>query len=531
MTRSASHLHRPGRSLVCAAAILLGSGLPVLASDGASEAQVPGEVATVSGVVVEQLTAAPVSGAIVTAYRIDEARPPRADDAAAPAFTPAGTTRSEEDGFFELELLEAGTYRLEARFEGLTSPLSDPFEIGTEGTRSELVLVLPSPLLTLAYACEDSAGEGFATVVGVARDPEAGVVLPDVRVEARWQEGEFTRTRSGSSDRSGRYHVCGVPPGARFVQLQGQLLGRMSAVEEVELSGPTLVLHDVELRMAEGTPRRAGPGSSVIQERILAEAAAHGLGDLGGELLDATTGEPIRQAVVQVVGLALQAISDGNGRFRFEDVRPGSWVLEVRHLGYDVTSGPVEVPGGRDVFVRLRVEPQAIALSGIEVTARSAVQELARITPFRRDIVYGEAMAIEEERGARAHEILRRASPGIRVVERHRELGPPVVCVEMNRSVQRFMTTGAEPPSLSIAPACDGMVQLILDGLRVPPDETSDLLRTLPAADIESIEVLNPVEAATLYGTSGNVANGVVVIHTRGRGPYASPLRNRGPGG
>jgi hypothetical protein len=530
MTRPTAHHSRPRPSPCVLAAVLLGSWIPVLVPGGGLRAQDPDVRRVVIGVVVEQLTTAPVGGAVVTAFRVAAPRARGADGAEDPALTPVATTRSDEDGYFEMEFPGPGDYRLEARFGGLTSPLSDRLHVGAEGTVTELVLVLPSPLLSLAYTCKELAGEGFATVVGLARDPEVGVVLPEVRVEVRWQEGEFTRTRAGSSDRSGRYQVCGVPPDARFVQIQGQLLGRMSAIEEVEFSGPALVLHDVELRMSAGTQERAAPGSGVIQERILAEAAAHGLGDLGGELVDAFTGEPIRQAVVHVVGLPLQTVSDGNGRFRLEDVRPGSWVLEVRHLGYDVNSDPIEVPGGRDVFVRMRVEPQAIALSGIEVTARSAVQELARITPFRRDIVYGEAMAIEENRGARAHEILRRASPGIRVVERHREIGPPVVCIEMNRSVQRFLNTESSLPSVSIAPACDGMVQLILDGTRIPPDETSDLLRTLPAADIESIEVLNPVEAATLYGTGGNVANGVVVIHTRGRGPYASPLRNRGPG-
>jgi hypothetical protein len=468
---------------------------------------------------MEQLTEAPVGGAMVTAFR--------GDGPDASELSPVGTALTEEDGHFEFVLPGPGTYRFQARFEGLTSPLSDRVEIPSDGAAGGLVLVLPSPLLLLASACELSAGEGFATVVGVARDPEAGVVLPEVRVEARWQEGGVTRTRVGTSDARGHYRVCGVPAEARLVQLQGQLLGQMSAIEEVALAGPALILHDVELEMGSGEQARAAPGAGIVQERILAEAAAHGMGDLGGELLDARSGEPIRQAIVQVVGLPLQAMSDGSGHFRFEDLRPGSWILEVRHLGYDVTSDPIEVPGGRDVFVRLRVEPQAIALSGIEVTARSAVQDLARITPFRRDIVYGEAMLIEEDRGARAHEILRRASPGIRVVEQHREVGPPLVCVEMNRRVQRFRDTSNDVPSIAIAPACEGMVQLVLDGVRVPPDETSDVLRTLPASEIESIEVLNPVEAATLHGTSGNVANGVVAIYTRGRGPYASPLRNR----
>ena len=40
-------------------------------------------------------------------------------------------------------------------------------------------------------------------------------------------------------------------------------------------------------------------------------------------------------------------------------------------------------------------------------------------------------------------------------------------------------------------------------------------------------EFLSPLHAQIQYGIGGNTANGVVVVYTRGKGPYASPLRNR----
>jgi hypothetical protein len=206
-------------------------------------------------------------------------------------------------------------------------------------------------------------------------------------------------------------------------------------------------------------------------------------------------------------------MADGEGRFAFEGVQPDTYSVEVRGLGYDVASEPMEIPAGKDVFLELRVAPQAIELDGLEVTTRSAVQQLTRITPFRRDIAYGETMAQEEDRGARAYEILRRAAPGLRVTEIWRETGPPTVCVQTNRRIQNL--SGSE---------C-GSVQVVVDGMKIP-DGPEFLIRT-PAAEIESIEFVSPVQAQILYGIGGNTSNGVVVVYTRGKGPYASPLRNR----
>jgi len=465
----------------------------------------PASAQVVSGLVAEQITLAPAPGAVVTAFR------PGPDGVELEA---VAVTRADEEGYFTLALPGAGRYRVQADLEGLLSPLSEAFDVAEGEEMDELGLIVPSPLLLMAYGCQDEVGDQFATVVGVARDPGADVVLPNVRVEVRWFSGGQTRVLEGRSDARGRYRICGVPADAGFVQLQGQLLGRMSTMEEVELTSPTLVFHDVELALAT-TAGATTPG--VIQERILLEAAARGLGDLSGELLDQLTGSPIPQAVVRIEGTSLQALSGPDGRFVFSGVRPGRYLLEIRHLGYNVQSDEVEVPAGQDVFLRMRVAPQAVELAGIEVTTRSAVEEITRLTPFRRDIVYGPTMLEEERRGALAFEVLRRGSPGLQVTEVYRESGPPQLCIQSNRRVQSLSGGG-----------CD-MVQVVVDGTRIAPDQAGDFLRTLPASEIESIEFLPPTQATILYGTSGGTANGVVVVYTRGRGPYASPLRNGVP--
>ena len=65
----------------------------------------------------------------------------------------------------------------------------------------------------------------------------------------------------------------------------------------------------------------------------------------------------------------------------------------------------------------------------------------------------------------------------------------------------------------------------IRHGVRIA-DGPDFLLRT-SASQIESIEFVTPVQAQINYGIGGDTANGVVVVWTRGKGPYASPLRDR----
>jgi outer membrane receptor for ferrienterochelin and colicin len=52
-------------------------------------------------------------------------------------------------------------------------------------------------------------------------------------------------------------------------------------------------------------------------------------------------------------------------------------------------------------------------------------------------------------------------------------------------------------------------------------DLQAETLLNLPPTSIESIEYLSAAEAGPKYGTGA--MRGVLVIYTRGKGPYASP--------
>lgn len=487
----------PRRTLAGAVAgPLLLVSVAFLATPAVSAAQ------TLAGMVAEQGSLRPAADAVVSLLRVSPGG----------EVEPAGTTVADEEGVFAFAVPGPGRYRVQAEYEGLSSPLSEEVQLG-EGERfDQVALLVPSRLLLMAYSCQQDQEVTGAAVVGIVRDPAGDIVLPGARVRVRWVVGNSFQEMSTEADGSGRFRLCNVPVGG-FVQFRGEALGRMGGWSDVEVPRPSVILHDIDVSL--GARLATGEAPTVIQERILLEAAARGLGDLRGEVLDQFTGTPVRQAVVRLQGTGFQGVTDDEGLFLFPDLPPDVYTLEIQHLGYSVRSDQVEVPPARDVFLRFRVAPQAIEVAGVEVTVRSAVEEITRLTPFRRDIVYGETMLQEELRGATAVDILRRSVPGLRVVEEYLPGGGRQVCISTNRRVG----------SLQTGTGCD-QAQIVINGVRTP--EVGESLSRLSAAEIESIEFLPPAQAQTMYGTSGNTANGVIVIWTRGRGPYVSPLRNAG---
>jgi len=477
-----------------------------------------------TGMVAEQLSLAPARGAVVVLFRASSGS----------ALETVGMTTTDEAGAFSIDAPGPGAYRVQADLDGLSSPLSPTVALMAPDAVGEVALLLPSILLRSAMTCLDDRGT-TAAVVGTVRDPDADLPLPSATVVASWRVDGRGESLETISDAAGRYRLC-PPSDAGLVSFRTRALGRSGEHPSVRVESATVVIHDLDLSLggSDGRPR------DVIRERVLTEAAAATLGDLGGTIRDSESDTPLPHVVVRLRGTRHQAVSDEGGRFSFTGLTPGSYNLEIRSLGYAVVSASIDVPAGQAVHLGLAVAPEAVELEGLEVTARSEVEQLTRITPFRRNAVYGESMAIEEQKGARAFEILRRTTPGLRVRELWRDYGPPILCVESNRRHQSLrpdlvdadavadLLVGAGPLDILAEDAGCQNVQVVVDGVRIP-DGPLYLQRT-PATEIESIEFVPPVQAQILYGIGGETSNGVVVIHSRGNGPYASPLRNRAPG-
>jgi hypothetical protein len=315
-----------------------------------------------------------------------------------------------------------------------------------------------------------------------------------------------------ASDAGGRYVLC-LPASAGTVSITGGAFGKNYDLGTVELTGPSALVHDLQVPLSES-------GLAVASMDV--GAPGSGLVEVSGEVVDRYTREPVSMAVVRIAGTGLEAVSDGAGRFHFGELQAGRYTLEIQALGHAGSGTAIDLPPDASVVLSLLATPEAIEIEGIEVGVRSTGDQLARATPFRRNALYGAAMAVEERRGARAFETLRRSAPGLRVSQWWREGSPPVLCISTNRRVQSLRRRDSDP--FSDASACDNP-QVVVDGIRIH-DGPEFLLRT-PASELESIEFVTPVQAQILYGIGGDSANGVVVVFTRGRGPFVSSERSR----
>jgi hypothetical protein len=89
-----------------------------------------------------------------------------------------------------------------------------------------------------------------------------------------------------------------------------------------------------------------------------------------GRVLDRETRAPLAGAVVALQPQGLQALSDDQGRFRIEGVRPGMVRLEATYLGYaPAVETSVMARTSRPTFVSLELRPAAIEVEGITVQA------------------------------------------------------------------------------------------------------------------------------------------------------------------
>lgn len=78
----------------------------------------------------------------------------------------------------------------------------------------------------------------------------------------------------------------------------------------------------------DGVPVLGNPGGLALLEQAV------GNGIIVGEVSDATTLEPIAEALVEIVGTGRTAETDAQGRFQFQGLPPGSFEIEANQLGY-----------------------------------------------------------------------------------------------------------------------------------------------------------------------------------------------------
>jgi len=108
---------------------------------------------------------------------------------------------------------------------------------------------------------------------------------------------------------------------------------------------------------------------------VPAEAQAHGhaitpTGGIGGQVVDQVSREPVRGATVNLIGTRLHTATDTAGRFSHASLGAGTYILEVRAIGYGVTSWVLRLANGQVVDYVFEVSPIDVELDPIVVEGR-----------------------------------------------------------------------------------------------------------------------------------------------------------------
>lgn len=226
-------------------------------------------------------------------------------------------------------------------------------------------------------------------------------------------------------------------------------------------------------------------------------------GTITGRAIDASSGQPIAGALINVVGTAFGTHTNSDGEYTIRGLTPGSVEVRALRVGYAEQRQTVTVTSGQSTTVGFTMRSVPVMLSPVVTTA----------TGSQRRVEVGNAIAQVD-----ASQVLENSAvSNVADLLTSRAAGVMVIPGTQTGAGVRVRIRGTSSLSLSNNPI------YIIDGIRVEGTTGSSSVSvggTTPSRvgdlnpeEIESIEVVRGPSAATLYGT--DAANGVIVITTK----------------
>jgi len=211
-----------------------------------------------------------------------------------------------------------------------------------------------------------------------------------------------------------------------------------------------------------------------------------------GGVLNVQTRAPIIGAQVALLGTAFLTGSDSAGRFVYVGVAAGTYLLQVRAIGYDSQRWVIELGPGDTVDYQLELVPLGVELAPVIIEGRPAPFQLrAQEFERRRAAKRGVFLTAEHIRATKAATLVDvlRGVPGVRIACRS-----GTCVVEMMRSARGLCRA-----------------DWVVDGFPASQSGTPHL----PTVGIVGVEVYrSPNETPTEFLKSDSQC-GVVVIWTR----------------
>jgi uncharacterized protein (DUF2141 family) len=221
--------------------------------------------------------------------------------------------------------------------------------------------------LVVVAACAATArssGPSTGSVTGVATDHDTGdhVAQAEIRLRAQGQLSAATRV---VTDANGTYKFDHVLPGTYSVS--ALYAGQPVDVDGVVVHAGIAAVADVSFTLGRPDAHHTVFGNEQI-DRYHPRGLGKTVGRIEGSVTDTTTRDRVIGAVVTAIGPGsevgapvAQTVSDEQGRFHFDNVVPGVYLVSAyyqvdNHGQMEVRRTDIPVDGGEGVIVPLWVE-------------------------------------------------------------------------------------------------------------------------------------------------------------------------------
>jgi hypothetical protein len=216
-------------------------------------------------------------------------------------------------------------------------------------------------LLVLVIACGGAQtvrvrAPTTGTITGIARDHDSGDTIEQAIIHVGGREV--------TSNASGVYTLEKLAPGSYVVE--ATFAGQPVTVEHVTVRAGEPSVVDLTFTLGRPDPIHDDYTLLTKIDRYTPKHVAKGLALVEGTVSDTGSHERIAGAVVTAVGPAtapttLQTISDDQGRYKFENVQPGVYVVSTYYsvggrAQIEVRRSDIDVPVSQAVVVPLWLE-------------------------------------------------------------------------------------------------------------------------------------------------------------------------------
>lgn len=239
-------------------------------------------------------------------------------------------------------------------------------------------------------------------------------------------------------------------------------------------------------------------------------------GVIKGKVSEASSGEPLVGASIAVKATQQGAITDINGNYKIENVKPGRYVISVTYVGYSAITKTIVVFANETAVADFAVKESAIDLDDVVVTgsfSQREKRELANpVTVISMNTIKQTMPAVTN-----LTDILSNNVPGyFQDVANEFTFGSnlnPILRGSSSSSGKQLVIyiDGVPVSNESYKPTTT--LNVVAFNGQPPTSQQQDINKLVNVNDIERIEVLRGPMASTLYGSGAG--NGVINIITK----------------